>query len=307
MASQHISVPSHAYGLVHANVRLRARFTIVSNGLAQHRSLSLLAIGLAVYLQSLPEGASVGIKAIASLFPESELRIAAAMRDLEKYGYLARTRERLPDGRILPRTTSYNCPEADPGPLRATPPPAPVAPEPEPEPEFVPEFVPELDWETEPEPEPEWEPAPEAAPEPEYVPDPEPEAAPEPEPERLLPPRFHQAAELLARLRTYDPRLLLSTRDIDRLAPGLAVWLDRGAHPDAALRTLAACLPGDLRHPAALLAHRLTSLLPPPLPTAPPRPDLLPLQDCEGPCTRVFRALEPGLCRDCRESAEAAA
>jgi hypothetical protein len=297
MASQHISVPSHASGLVHANVRLRSRFTIVSNLLAQHRALSLLAIGLAVHLQSLPEGASVGIKAIASRFPDSELRVAAAMRELEQHGFLSRTRERLPDGRILPRTTSYNFPEAERERTREIPPPP--APEPEPEPEFGPE----PDFEPECGPEPDFEPAPE--PEPELEPELEPVPAPEPTP-APLPRRHHQAAELLARLRTYDPRLLLSTRDIERLAPGLTLWLDRGAHPDAALRTLAASLPAEVRHPAALLAHRLTTLLPPPLPTAPHGRTVLPLQTCDG-CERAFRAPEPGHCRDCRPHTDKAA
>ncbi|MFF0433228.1 hypothetical protein ACFYU9_13500 [Streptomyces sp. NPDC004327] len=50
----------------------------MGNHLAQHRELSLLAKGLAVYVQSLPPGVSVGIKSIAALHPESELRIDAA-------------------------------------------------------------------------------------------------------------------------------------------------------------------------------------------------------------------------------------
>ncbi|BAU84075.1 hypothetical protein SLA_3161 [Streptomyces laurentii] len=318
MASPHISVPSHAFGLVHVKVRHTSRFTIVGNHLAQHRALSLIAIGLAVYLQSLPEGASVGIKAIASRFPESEMRVARAMRELETYGYLGRTRERLPDGRIVPRTTSYNFPEAEPEAVRETvreavretpaPPPVPE-PEAEPVPVWEPDFEPEPE---EPDDEPEHdgpehdgpEQTPEAAPSPEPAPVPDPDPEPRPVQPTPLPSRHRPAADLLARLRLHDPRLLLSARDIERLAPGLTAWLDNGAHPDAALRTLSACLPEPLHSPAALLAHRLTVLLPPPLPAtraAAPTPD--DWVDCDG-CDRVFRAPEPGLCRDCRLEAE---
>ncbi|MFK4182553.1 helix-turn-helix domain-containing protein [Streptomyces sparsogenes] len=61
--------------------------------------------------------------------------------------------------------------------------------------------------------------------------------------------------------------------------------------------------PAPERHrtAAALLAHRLTALLPPPLPAAEPRSRPVPLQNCDG-CDRAFRAPRPGLCRDCREA-----
>ncbi|MDT0461107.1 helix-turn-helix domain-containing protein, partial [Streptomyces sp. DSM 41527] len=116
---------------------------------------------------------------------------------------------------------------------------------------------------------------------------------------------FVPAAALLANLRRDDPRLLLSVRDIHRLTPPVAVWLERGASPEAVRSALTAGLPPTLRHPAALLAHRLTELLPPPLPAAPtppcaaPPPAPPPLQTCDG-CERAFRAPAPGLCRDCR-------
>ncbi|GGT23337.1 hypothetical protein GCM10010271_28610 [Streptomyces kurssanovii] len=55
-----------------------------------------------------------------------------------------------------------------------------------------------------------------------------------------------------------------------------------------------------MTQPAALLAHRLTARLPPPLPAlAPPPPGRHPLQNCDK-CDRAFRAPAPGECRDCR-------
>ncbi|MFC9261580.1 helix-turn-helix domain-containing protein [Streptomyces hydrogenans] len=272
MASQHPNVPSPAYGLVHHNVRLTTRYVVISNVLAQHRELSLLAIGLATHLQSLPAGSCVGIKAIASRFPESEFRIAAAMRELEAHGYLARTRRRLPDGRILPLTISYNSPGADPDATRKTPGPRTTR---------------------------------------EAPPAPGPAPAPPPAPKRSAPPtltaRHARAAELLCGLRAHAPRLLLSERDVRRLAPGVTAWLERGAQPDAVRRTLCADLPHDLAYPAGLLAHRLAALMPPPLPAAPAAPAAAgPLQNCDD-CDRAYRAPEPGRCRGCEAAAAEAA
>ncbi len=99
-------------GVVHINVRLTDGYTIISNRLSQHRGLSLLAIGLGTHIQSLPDEWRVGIKALAAIFPESEARIAAALRELEQHGFLRRTRERVGGGKLATRTESYNHPEA---------------------------------------------------------------------------------------------------------------------------------------------------------------------------------------------------
>lgn len=77
------------------------------------RNLSGLAIGLAVSIQSLPTGARVHIKTLAARFPEGPTRIAGALRELETHGYLRRTRERTPGGRIVTRTISCNQPGHD--------------------------------------------------------------------------------------------------------------------------------------------------------------------------------------------------
>ncbi|MFF3317244.1 helix-turn-helix domain-containing protein [Streptomyces sp. NPDC003035] len=274
MAYSQPSAPSRASGLIHVNVRHTTRYTVVGNHLAQHDELSLIAIGLSVHIQSLPAGTPVGVKVLAAKFPESEFRIAAAMRELEDHGYLKRFIERLPTGRLAPRTISYNRPGA----------------ELDPEPETPPE-----------------------SPEPPATPPPAPPRPPKPAPRPVTPaaspppplPQAHQpAADLLARLRLHEPRLLLAERDIRRLAPGVVTWLERGAAPDAIVRTLAATLPDDLVHPAGLLAHRLVALLPPPLPPGPQA--LAPFQDCDG-CDRPFRSPEPGRCRDCRTASEAPA
>ncbi|MEU7113580.1 helix-turn-helix domain-containing protein [Streptomyces sp. NPDC046182] len=279
MDTQHPSAPAPRGGVIHVNVKHTSCFVVIGNHLAQHEELSLLAIGLAVHIQSLPAGTCISIRSLAERFPEGEIRIAAALRDLEAYGYLARTLERLPGGRMATRTVSYNRPGA------SEPGPDPDGPNPQSDPEG-PEPEPERDQEG-----------------PEPLPEPRAERAPVPPsaPPIRLP--DGPAADLLLGLRAHDPRLLLSVRDVQRLAPGVDTWLARGAHPEAISRTLTACLPDHLKYPAGLLAHRLTALLPPPLPiqVKPPAPD--PMQTCED-CDRAFRAPEPGRCRDCGTSAE---
>ncbi|MFD6226538.1 helix-turn-helix domain-containing protein [Streptomyces sp. NPDC060232] len=262
---------------------------MVGNHLLQHRELSATAIGVAAYIQSLPDGAPVGIKALAGRFPEGEVRIASALRELEKHGYLERRRERLEGGRVVTRTYSYN----KPGPASGGPHPPPGR-EPVPEPEAEQRAVSQAADVSGPvvEPEPAADPGP--------APNPAPEAARTPEAQRLHP----GAADLLASLRRRDPRLLLSEGDVRRLAPSVSAWLERGVDPEAVGRVLSWDLPADMRRPASVLAYRLTALLPPHLPPAPPplavrppaRPD--PLQNCDG-CDRAFRAPTPGRCRTC--------
>ncbi|MFD8864691.1 MULTISPECIES: helix-turn-helix domain-containing protein [Streptomyces] len=307
-----------------------AQYTIIGHHLSQHHDLSLTAIGLGTHILSLPDGSPVDILTLAEKFPEGRAKIAAALRELEAHGYIERVRERTPQGQFITRTFSYNFPEATRArrereaqaarlaPLRAVPSlqksPKPktsdspsgtssrtdastgAAPDADPDPAPVPASDANTAVDVDPTPQPH----------PDRVPPP-----PLPQPAAPAPERTRTAAALLATLRRDDDRLLLSERDVHRLAPAVAAWLERGATPDAVRRTLATGLPPDLRHPAALLAHRLTALLPPPLPADQPaepaqRPPVVPLQNCDG-CDRAFRAPSPGCCRDCREANEAPA
>ncbi|MCM2389379.1 helix-turn-helix domain-containing protein [Streptomyces albipurpureus] len=111
MSSVDSSAPPSS-GVIHVRHRHDTHFSVVGNHLAQHRTLSATAIGLAVHIQSLPDGAAVGIKALAARFPESEYRIAAALRELERAGYLQRSRLRTPGQRIVTRTTYFEHPGA---------------------------------------------------------------------------------------------------------------------------------------------------------------------------------------------------
>ncbi|MGY1580869.1 helix-turn-helix domain-containing protein [Streptomyces sp. MN13] len=252
-------------GVVHDNVRHTESFTVIGNHLLQHQELSLLAIGLACYIQSVRQGTAVDIKTLADRFPEGPTRIAAALRELEAHGYLRRTRERTPTGRIVTRTVSCNRPGHRAA--RETP---------------------------------SRRPARRTAPD---EPAPRKRLPAVPQPSCPSPTLLQAAVDVLAGLRRHDPRLLLSATDAEHLAPGVAAWLERDLTPTAVRHALTEGLPAEpLIRPAAFLAHRLATQLPPPPPFRPPASPAPeprhPLQTCDG-CDRAFRSPTPGLCRDC--------
>ncbi|WP_425588015.1 helix-turn-helix domain-containing protein [Streptomyces prasinosporus] len=298
---------------------------VVGNHLAQHRELSLTAIGLATHMMSVPEGTPVDIRSLAERFPEGRDRIAFALRELEAHGYLERVREHTEAGRLVTRTYLHHTPLPARAGVASVPVPArttagragagrararvsvegvggggtPQEDDQAPGEPVVTPVAPDLRAD-----------APEtsatafasaSAPAPVVVPSRE--SAP-------LGRRCEEAVALLAGLRRTDERLTLSQRDVNRLAPSVIAWLERGATPAAVHRALTAGLPVAMEHPAGVVAYRLRALLPPPLPpVAVPAPDAgagtggthrpHPLQDCDG-CDRVFRAPAPGRCRDCR-------
>lgn len=302
-------------GVIHIAIPHPSRFTIVGNHLAQHTELSLTAIGIGIHIQSLPTGSEVGIKALASRFTEGERTIATALRELEAHGYLSRTRVRLPNGRLVTRTVFCNQPGAA---LRGgtvvTPVPL-VAPVPAPlvAPAAVP-MVAAPATAPPPSPSPEPTPVPEESHPPVRVPSrtaPKAARRPLPRPRELTPELRQTASAILAGLRSHAKELVLSEDDVEALVPGVAAWLERDAHPDTIRHALTTELPQPPKHPAKIVKHRLTVLLPPPLPgaqeLAPVRRALvIPLQNCDG-CDRAFRATAPGHCRGCRNEPTATA
>ncbi|MFI7233763.1 hypothetical protein [Streptomyces cyaneofuscatus] len=285
-------------GVINVAIPHSSRFTIVGNHLAQHVELSLTAIGIGVHIQSLPAGSEVGIKALAARFTEGETRIAAALRELEAHGYLHRPHVRLANGRMVTRTVFCNQPGAAVVPLVASAP--------------VPAAAPVA---TEPPPAPEPTPVPEEALPPARVPSrtaPKPPRRPLPQPRELTPELRQTASAILADLRSHAKELVLSEDDVEELIPGVAAWLERAVRPDAISHALTTELPQPPKYPAKIVKHRLTVLLPPPLPGAQElapavhRTLVIPLQNCDR-CDRAFRAREPGHCRGCRSELMAAA
>lgn len=295
MASVHFTAPTRAtYGVRHANVRLSGRFTVVSNDLIQHPEMSVVARMLGVFIQSMPSGTPIGIKDLKKRLPIGETSIAKGLRELVAFGYLDRSLENLPGGRIATRTVSYNHPRAatvarcraERAPAAASEAPAvsaPVALSPLP-----------------------------APPEPEPGPEPQPGREPQvtsagagrlPAPREADDPgRRRLAREVLAELRRVDPRLLLGEQDVRYLAGGVEAWLERGAGVQALVGALAAKLPEGLRNPAGFIAHRLTAQLPPPLVPLPRAPAFVPPDPfviCTK-CERAFRSPTPGAtCKGC--------
>ncbi|MEV0847787.1 helix-turn-helix domain-containing protein [Streptomyces sp. NPDC049954] len=328
-------------GVTHSNRRHTAHFTVIGNHLAQHAELSLIAIGLAVYIQSLPAGADVSIKRLTSRFPESEARIATALRELEHHGYYHRERVRLPSGAIVTRTTSYNQPKGDTAPTRPTvvtrvarlsrTKAVPQQPQPQPLP-------PEDAYDDRHEPTPPT-PAPAAttAPAPhtetgtrtgtgtvtragtgaETETETETETGSEADTRAETPPAPLSAVEtravrILISLRHADPRLLLSATEVTRLTPAVAEWLTREAGPEAIRTALTTNLPEPLHRPAALLTHRLRTGLPPmpppgprPTPYETPRPAPRSTTRWTHSCDTCERALptKASQCRDCARDA----
>ncbi|WP_306320958.1 MULTISPECIES: helix-turn-helix domain-containing protein [unclassified Streptomyces] len=299
MDTQHPSAPARAEsrtagnghptsGVIHENIRLTSRFTVIGNDLAQHRGLSFTAIGISVHIQSLPAGSLVDIRTLAAQSDdEGRDRIAAALDQLETHGFLRRERHRLPGGRIATRTVSCNRP----GHRRAAA--APAATEPD---HPAREQHPPKPSEPSKSPEPSKPPQPSKPPKPLAV----------PHPASASPALLQQATDLLTTLHRREPVLLLSAEDTARLAPGVATWLEREATPTAVRLALTSNLPQPLRRPAALLAHRLTALLPPPPPipapsTAPPVRH--PLRNCDT-CDHAYRGPEPGECPACKAAGQ---
>ncbi|MER5789826.1 helix-turn-helix domain-containing protein [Streptomyces sp. NPDC001980] len=316
-------------GVAHVRTYQSGHYTVVGNHLAQHRELSLTAIGLATHILSLPEGAPVDIRSLADRFPEGRDRIAFALRELEAHGYLERVRERTEAGRLFTRTYAHHTPggagtaRGRTRSLAAARPSADDRQAPQeddrdgagPVAHDAPRATSVLaEHEYEPDPEPE----------PPAVPERRPEAA-EDQPAAHVPSavetrpdaRHEKAVALLAALRRTDDRLTLSPRDVNRLAPAVTAWFDRGVPAAVVHRALTSDLPMDMRRPAGVLDYRLRELLPAPLPAIPARRALPgdvqvgsggthPFQTCDG-CERAFRAPAPGRCRDCRHRPASAA
>ncbi|WNZ09441.1 helix-turn-helix domain-containing protein [Streptomyces sp. 11x1] len=297
-------------GVTHVKEYQPDRYTIIGNHLAQHRELSLTAIGLGTHILSLPQGASADIRTLAERFTEGRDRIAFALRELEAHGYVDRVRERVDGGRVVTRTYVYNAPaltrargvrgerEGAAAPVAARVDPVPVRP--------VVEEVTVEDVTADGEP---------VEGDPGAVDSVVAPAAEDVDPESSGRGEHHdKAVALLVRLRRTDDRFTLSQKDVRRLAPAVVAWFENGASGAAVHHAMTADLPVPLRNPARFLAYRLSELLPPPLPVLPevsegqaPEGETEPwyrMVDCAGGCNRAFRKPEGTWCRDCRAERE---
>lgn len=84
---------------IHRTARTRY-FTTLGNEVLRDNRLSFCARGVLGHLLSLPDGQRADIRTLAERTPEGRERVASALRELEKFGYLKRSITRSPDGQI---------------------------------------------------------------------------------------------------------------------------------------------------------------------------------------------------------------
>ncbi|MBW8482702.1 helix-turn-helix domain-containing protein [Actinomadura parmotrematis] len=324
-------------GVRRVKARHDAHFTIIPNGLAQQNGLSLRARGLALFLLSMPDGTDASIKGLAATMREGQTAIAAALRELEAAGYLIRALVRDAHGQVSTRTVLWDVPAADAGTAcEATPPATPDAPEPRPRPvparlgssaRGVPApqpaapsappraltgltpVVPSTALPTAPS---AVTPAITVVPKPRQpclspsargVPAPE-SAAPAAPPRALA--ELTPPARLLLEATGSDARLTLGATEIPGLAELVDQALTAGVPASHIRERLTTGLPPNVRHPAALLRHRLTEHLPIWRAAAalraapePPAPRLAECTTCRDP---LRHRTPDGLCTACRRS-----
>ncbi|MFJ1649698.1 hypothetical protein [Streptomyces sp. NPDC088258] len=120
-----------------------------------------------------------------------------------------------------------------------------------------------------------------------------------------------RAYAVLAAVGRRNPVVSLSAADCAALEPLAAEWFVRGAREDDVLRALTHGLPAVVHHPAGMIRNRLTAKLPPelPEPTGPPEPPgpevvvrpplrILECSTCRAPGRP--EALVGGECGECR-------
>ncbi|MGW0667005.1 MarR family transcriptional regulator [Streptomyces sp. NPDC002746] len=239
---------------------------------------------VAGFIERLPEGAAMSVKCLAKQLPlYGQQAISSALTALSVAGHLRRVRCAVGDGdevRWVFRT--YWSRTAHDNEWWA----AHLAPASVREPVPVPE------------------PAPVPVPGPVREAAPVPVPAQEPQPESPAPSPAYLA---LAGLGRVDARLALSAADCGALEALAERWFARGVDADYLTAALTAGLPARVDSPAGLVRHRLTSKIPPALPTAPtPPPAGTPVRRVMMECTECGtpgrpEALPDGLCQPCRQ------
>lgn len=246
-------------------------FTTLANDVLRDNRLSFCARGILAHLLSQPDGKRDDIRTLADRTPEGRERVAAAMRELERFGYLRRTKKRTPEGRIYTEVDVFEAPE---GPLSQVAPSAgfPASGDLAPGPDGDHPVNERDEKPTRP-----THPAPDADGGREGDGDEETQAS----------------AGLLARVARAEPRLSVGRLEALRLAPLVTEWRRRGASELHVIGSLTAGLPRTgVYHPARFLESRLVSKMPAERRAAPAR---LECAGCNAP------VLVPGRCRLCRD------
>jgi hypothetical protein len=278
---------------VHRSAPTRC-FTVIPNQVLQDSRLSLRARGLLAELLSRSDGYRTDIRKLAQRNPEGRESIAAALRELESFGYLRRITTRLPGGQLITDVDVYAQPVTTPEPPAPPEPPEPasadsaaaaqVPPDPgapgsgpcdakplkKPRKETPPTHLPPVAFS-----------ASRRA---------RPDAAGGPETDLTW------ELALMSRVARAEPRMRLPASVVHRLVPVLGQWRERGADDAQICAVLTVGLPEVVRHPAGLALHRLTHQLPVAPSPAPPPPRRFECDRCGVPLRG------PGLCATCRHA-----
>jgi hypothetical protein len=85
-------------------------YTPIDNGVLRDPRLSYCARGIVGYLLSLPDGQRVDIRLLTDGTPEGRGRVASAMRELERLGYLSRKVKHTRDGNLFTDVEVFETP-----------------------------------------------------------------------------------------------------------------------------------------------------------------------------------------------------
>ena len=96
-------------------VEKNKNYTVMGNYHLRDMGLSLKAIGLLSKILSLPEDWDYSLKGLVRICKDGQSAVDAALHELEKQGYLVRTRDRSGDGRLTGTIyTIYEIPQKNP-------------------------------------------------------------------------------------------------------------------------------------------------------------------------------------------------
>ncbi len=248
-------------------------FTTLGNEVLRDSRLSFCARGILAHLLSQPDGKRDDIRTLADRTPEGRERVASAMRELEQFGYLKRTKKRSAEGHIYTELDVFEAPEGPP--LQVTP-----------NAGFPASGVRAASADGD-------HPVNKGGEEP-TLPAPPAQGAEEGR-EEDGDEETKASADLLARIARTEPRLSVGSREALRLAPLVTEWRRRGASELHVIGSLTAGLPRDgVYHPARFIESRLVTKMPAERRVAPAK---LECDQCGVP------VLAAGACRSCGDTA----
>ncbi|KOG26828.1 hypothetical protein [Streptomyces viridochromogenes] len=265
--------------------RHAGNFTVVPNGIAQNRKLSFTARGLLEYLISLPNGTKEDARTLADDNPGVGRKgISDALDELIRERYYFRVTNRDDQGRIRTETYVFDTPQDDFSPLPASPGTGAAGAR-----DAGTSPSGEKDFSKDGGKNPPFPPAEETAP---AAPAEEGEGSSEKQEDQS--PQLAEAARIVRRFATFDGRLKLSERQVAKLAPSVADWLDRGATIGEITDAVTQGLPAKVYSAARLIADRLDRKRPE------RKRQWKQYADCEDGCGRVLPAgQDSGICGVC--------